>query len=273
MAGLFDAFPAFSRMGARRQPRTLQALKAWRRLTPSRRRKGLMLGCGAAICCRLVERGHVQMALYVLLGLSAFSRPITLLATGRCDLVKPAKGGSRFWALKQHAQEKARPSKTQRYDEGCQYLSGLEDLFLAMSSAHDQRPIWYFTYSTSGQRSAELTTNFVTQAPAWTWLVKIERWMLFRNEELGRKQRACTGTNTAVESQQTTENWLRKSEHSAKNAKNTFDKSCWGRGILCIEYAESWCCCAKRAPRRLQRLSPTWKAAISSVEPIWSLLC
>ena len=59
MAGLFDAFPAFSRMGARRLPRTLRALEAWRRLTPSR--------CWAAICWRLVERGHVQMALYVLL--------------------------------------------------------------------------------------------------------------------------------------------------------------------------------------------------------------
>ena len=83
------------------------------------------------------------------LGLSAYSRPSTLLATRRCDLVKPAKGGSRLWALLQPHQEEARQSKTQRYDEGCllhsSYLSGLEDLYLAMSSAHDHQPIWNFT--------------------------------------------------------------------------------------------------------------------------------
>ena len=72
-----------------------------------------MLGCCAAIYWRLVERGHGQMALFVLLELSAFSRPSTLLATRRCDLVKPAKGSSRFWALLQHPQEESRPSRTQ----------------------------------------------------------------------------------------------------------------------------------------------------------------
>ena len=51
-------------------------------------------------------------------GVINHSRPSALLATRRCDLVKPAKGGSRFWAL-QRSQEEARPSKTQRYDEGC----------------------------------------------------------------------------------------------------------------------------------------------------------
>ena len=77
------------------------------------------------------------MALYVFLGLSAYSRPSTLLATRRCDLVKPAKGGS----------GPAKPSDTTR---GClldsPYLNGLEDLFLAMSGVHDHRPIWNFTY-------------------------------------------------------------------------------------------------------------------------------
>ena len=60
-------------------------LEAWRRLTPSLRRKALMLGCWAAICWRLVQQGQVDMALCVLPELSAFSRPSTLLATQRCD--------------------------------------------------------------------------------------------------------------------------------------------------------------------------------------------
>ena len=60
------------------------------------------------------------------------------------------EGGSRFWALLQHLQEEAPPSKTQRYDEGCLLdspcLNGLQDLFLAVSEAHDRSPIWSFTY-------------------------------------------------------------------------------------------------------------------------------
>ena len=140
IAGFFDAFPAFSKMGVRRLPHSLQDLKS----------RALMLGCWAAICRRLVQQGQVPMALYVLLGLSAYSRPSTLLATRRCDLVKPAKDGSLFWALLQHLQEEARPSKTQRYDEGCLldslHLNGLQDLFLAKSGAHDRSPIWSVTY-------------------------------------------------------------------------------------------------------------------------------
>ena len=58
MSGLFDALPAFSRMGARRLPHTLRFLKAWRHLTPSRRRLALTLGCWGTICGRLVEQYH-----------------------------------------------------------------------------------------------------------------------------------------------------------------------------------------------------------------------
>ena len=43
MAGFFDAFLAFSRMGVRELPRTIQALKAWPRLAP-KRGKALMFG-------------------------------------------------------------------------------------------------------------------------------------------------------------------------------------------------------------------------------------
>ena len=46
------------------------------------------------------------------LGLSAYSRPSSLLATRRCDLVKPAKGGSRFWAVLQQSPRQGKPSDT-----------------------------------------------------------------------------------------------------------------------------------------------------------------
>ena len=190
-----------------------------------------MLGCCAAIYWRLVERGHGQMALFVLLELSAFSRPSTLLATRRCDLVKPAKGSSRFWAPLQHPQEESRPSRTQEIRR--RLPPGLH------------RPIWIFTYphvASAVQLLWKLgweqghSINFVAQAPAWTILDNVGRWMLFRKEVLGHRQKARTGTNTADDSQQTTENFLWKSENDAKHAKNRFSKSCWDCDILCAEH-------------------------------------
>ena len=144
-----------------------------------------------------------------------------------------------FWALLQHPQE-ARPSKAQRYDEGCllhfSYLSGLEDLFLAMSSAHDQRPIWNFT--------KPHLDSAVQQAAAYTGLGTVTLHQLHHSGdsvEMARRcrtldavqKRACTGANTAVESQQTTENWLGRCEHHAKNAKKTPSKNLVGVTTSC----------------------------------------
>ena len=184
------------RMGARRLPRTLRALEAWRHLTPSWRRKALMLGCWAAIGWRLVERGHVQMALYVLLGLSAYSRPSTLLATRPCDLVKPEEGGSCFWTVLQHRQEEARPSKTQRYDGVASWTPrtwmGWKICF------------WQDRVCTTANLELHVPTGgqCSTTSTCRSWA--------------DCKQRACTGTNTAVGSQRTAENCLRRSEHDAR---------------------------------------------------------
>ena len=79
------------------------------------------------------------------------------------------------------------------------------------------------------------------------------------------------GTNTVVESQRTTENCLRMSEHCAKSAKNTSDKSCLERVTLCIDHVKKLLL-LKRSPRRLHRLSPVCFASGHPVEPIWTLL-
>ena len=104
------------------------------------------------------------------------------------------------------------------------HLNGLEDLFLATSSAHDHRPIWNFTYpqvASAVQQSAVVDMarqHRTLDAVAWPQAKSMHR------------------TNTAVESQQTTGNLFQKFERYAKNAKNSFVRSCWGRDILCIEH-------------------------------------
>ena len=224
MAGVFDAFPAFSRIEVRKLPCTLRALKAWWRLTPSRRRKALLLGCWQATFWRLVERGQVQMALYVFLGLSACSRPSTLLATRRCDLVKPAKGSSRFWVLQQHPQEKARPSKTQRYDESCLLdlaTAELDDLFLAKSSAHDHRPIWKFTCSAAsccgkwtGNSDSLPTSSLRRQRGHISPISNVGCCSEKRSLVAGKKSIHRYEHSSRIAAG--TEKWSRKSEHNAR---------------------------------------------------------
>ena len=204
MAGLFGAFPTFSRMGAQRLPRTLRSLKAWRCLTPSRRRKALMLGCWD-------------------------SRSSTLLAARRCDPVKPAKGGSRFSALLQHPQEEARPSKTQRYDGMPPEVCATTD-HSGISRTHK----WPMQYSKLLQKlgpEQQPSASIVTRA-------SVDMAPQCRTLDAVQKRGAWSqAKSTHRYEQHTTENCFPKFEHYAKNVKkNTFDKPCWGRVILCNEH-------------------------------------
>lgn len=75
--------------------------------------------------------------MFILLGLSAPSRPSTLLPTRRRDLVAPARGASKWWSLLQHPEDGRTPSKTALCDEGClldsPYVQTLETAFKALS--------------------------------------------------------------------------------------------------------------------------------------------
>ena len=90
-------------------------------------------------------------------GLSAYSRPSTLLATRRC-----AKGGSSIWdcySIPKKKQGPAKPSNTTRAASWTPppYLNGL-----AMLGVHDHRPIWNFTYpqmASAVQQDAEVVAS------------------------------------------------------------------------------------------------------------------
>ena len=114
VSGFLGRLPGLQPDGSSKITAYPSRLEKWRRLTPSQRRKALILGCWAAICWRLVERGHAHMALHVLLGLTACSRPSTLLATRRCDLVKLARGGSLLFPLLGTATASPRRSQAQQ---------------------------------------------------------------------------------------------------------------------------------------------------------------
>ena len=89
--------------------------------------------------------------------------------------------------------------------------------------------------------------------------------MLCRNEELGRKQRACQGTNTAVESQ---EHWFQKSEHFAKNAKKRPSNNHAGVATSCASNAPRIDVAAQSGLRvGFRDLSLAWETSTSPVEP------
>ena len=142
--------PGFGRVGGRKLPRTWRALKAWRRLTPGRRRKALALPVWCGLAWRLAARGHLRLAIYLMVGVSTYARPSTLLAARRCDLVPPTPGVSRHWAVLTHPREQKKPSKRGHFDEGCPldspYLQGLDIVFEKLASTTSKAPLWNFDY-------------------------------------------------------------------------------------------------------------------------------
>ena len=272
IAGLLDAFPAFNRTGARKLPRSLRALKAWRR-------RALVLGVlGGHLLAtrgaRLCADGSVRSGVISLFEALDPAGNKTLRSGETCENGLPFLGSAT--ASPRRSQAQRNPSIRRRLHPGLPARTDWKICFLQcrVCTTTDQSGIsrthrWPMQYSKLLQKLAweqYPSTCFDTQAPAWTWLHNIEHWMVFRREELGRKQKACTGTNTEVESQRTTESCLQRSEHCAKSAKNTFDKSCLERVTLCIEHVKNNCCCGKRSPRR-PPLSFQWALFLSL---LWS---
>ncbi|CAK0871913.1 unnamed protein product [Prorocentrum cordatum] len=150
VAAWVSANPDFGRVGGRKLPRTWRALKAWRRLTPGRRRKALALPVWCGLAWRLAQRGHLRLGIFLMIGVSIYGRPSTLLAARRCDLVPPSPGVSRHWALLTHPLERKRPSKRGHFDEGCPldspYLQGLDEVFGRLASTTSKEPLWNFSY-------------------------------------------------------------------------------------------------------------------------------
>ena len=154
--------------------------------------------------------------------------------------MKPAKGGSRFWALLQNLQEEDRPSKTQRYAEGSLLDPPVPEWVGRSVSGNGCAPPptnLEFHVPTSGQRSTTSCRNRAGNSnPLPASSLRRQRGHGSTMSNVGccsekrswvAGKKACTGTSTAVESQQTTENCLWKSDFFAKSANNTFDKSCW----------------------------------------------
>ena len=64
----------------------------------------------------MITRGRRRMAIFVLMIVSTYARPSSLLAAGKEHLVPPVSNVNQQWSLLLHPEELESPSKTGEYD-------------------------------------------------------------------------------------------------------------------------------------------------------------
>lgn len=152
MSAFIDANPSFGKYGVRRTPRSWRALRAWRRLTPSRSRRPWPLFVWAALAVTLVLRGFRDMAIFMLLGLGTYARPSELLGLRQKDLIPPVRGVSRFGSLLIAPAEIEATTKTGESDDSvlldCAWMPWLDRLGseLGSSQTSPTSPVFSFDY-------------------------------------------------------------------------------------------------------------------------------
>ena len=148
IAALMDKQPAFGRQGQRHIPRAWRCLKGWRRLCPSRSRLAYPLAVWCGISWRMVERGHVQKAVFNLIQVCSYHRPGTLLKLRRLGLVKPTSGITGHWSLVTSLTETQDISKTGTKDDSIFldsiWIQFMHPVLLELSRGKKEGLVWSF---------------------------------------------------------------------------------------------------------------------------------
>ena len=90
------------------------------------------------------------MTVFVLMCVSGYFRPSELLSIRRCDLVAPAPGVLRHWAVLLFPEEEGRASKTSQFNDSVlmddERIKFLEPLWQTMADPLSTSPMWDFDY-------------------------------------------------------------------------------------------------------------------------------
>ncbi|CAK0873437.1 unnamed protein product [Prorocentrum cordatum] len=117
LAALKFMVPQFGR-GGQGLPKALQALRGWRGRVPARTRLPLPWEIVALVATRLIDRGQLRVALYVLVTFAGYPRPSEAPWALGAHVIPPTPGGAcDGWSLVLHPRELSAPSMTQVYDE------------------------------------------------------------------------------------------------------------------------------------------------------------
>jgi len=151
MAALCHFYPQYGKYGDLKVPRAWRALRGWRRLTPQQSRRPHPLLLWQGMCVDLIARGHLQMAVYVMVSLSGYLRPSEAYRLRRCDLIPPCRGVSETWSLLVNPAETGITSKTGTVDDSIsldsEYMTAwCEAIFMALRRDGSTEPLWSFDW-------------------------------------------------------------------------------------------------------------------------------
>ena len=150
---------------AARVPRTLRALKGFRRLAPHRSRRPFPRAMWMGLACELCAAGHVQMAVWICVGLSAYLRPGENMALRKCDAVRPALGMTNHWSVIIAPSDVGLPSKTGDTDDSVILDSDwivpwIGDVLACLTQGDPLSPLWNFTYAELSKEAQRVAHRF-----------------------------------------------------------------------------------------------------------------
>jgi len=162
LAGLMHRHPQYGRYGRSQIPRAWRSLRGWRRLTPGRSRRPEPLMVWAGIANLLVREGQTLAGLFVLLSVTTYLRPSSLLAVTPTFLLSPVRGVSKHWAILAHPSDAHNPSKTGTTDLSIsldsawwQPLNPLLEVVKARAPSEPIFPFSYYDYATIFGKAAK----------------------------------------------------------------------------------------------------------------------
>ena len=133
VAGFTANFLEYGRLGRRKLPRVLRALRGWRRLAPGRPRKPPPWPVVAAIATRLLTRGRLDMCAWGLSAFQTYLRPKEVVGWQRQDPIVPVLGITGRWSITVGPEE--RP-------EGTNVGAAVDSLRLGSRGLRWKRPVW-----------------------------------------------------------------------------------------------------------------------------------
>ena len=117
MAGVWHFFPESGKYGSIQTPRSMRALKGWRRATPRHSRLPFPWQVWAALSLEALRDGLVRLAFGLLLAVEAYLRPSELLGVRCGDFIGPAPGGVTAWGLPLHPSARNERSEVGSQDD------------------------------------------------------------------------------------------------------------------------------------------------------------
>ena len=131
-------------------PRSLRALKGWRKTTRRPLRRTLSFPALAGLVCRLVANGQWHMGVYALISFGNYYRPSENLSLLKENILPPVRSVSSHWSFLTFPNNKIETSKTGDIDVSVTWdvkdLQWLANVFPKLTKGRGEDRVWPFDY-------------------------------------------------------------------------------------------------------------------------------